>query len=70
VQTVEIYAGRLGLSPEEFASDLDDPAWMAEHLFGKLPVAEIQEILQTAVPQSIQLVDEYLFGEGSPILGQ
>lgn len=64
-QTVEIYAGRLGLSSAEFAAALHDPTWMAEHLFGKLPIAEIQAILQTAVPQSIQLIDEYLHGEMS-----
>ncbi len=61
-QTVEIYAGRVGLSPAEFAAALHDPAWMAEHLFGKLPIAEIQTILQTAVPQSIALINEYLHG--------
>jgi hypothetical protein len=68
VQTVEIYAGRLGLSSAEFATALHDPDWMAEHLFGKLPVAEIQAILQTAVPQSIQLIHHYLHGEMSVTL--
>lgn len=64
-QTVAIYAGRLGLSPAEFAAALHDPAWMDEHLFGKLPMAEIQAILQTAVPQSIALIDDYLFEDGN-----
>lgn len=60
VHTVEIYAGRLGMSATEFAAALHDPAWMTEHVFGKLPVAEIQAIVQTAVPQSIQLIRDYL----------
>lgn len=60
VRTVEIYAGRLGLSAAAFAAALHDPAWMAEHVFEKLPVAEIQGIVQTAVPQSVQLIDDYL----------
>lgn len=60
VRTVEIYAGRLKMAPEEFAAALHDPAWMEEHLFAKLPVADIEAILQTAVPQSVQLISEYM----------
>lgn len=59
VHTIDIYAGRLGLSPAEFSAALHDPAWMEEHVFGKLPVMEIQAILQTAVPQSVQLITDY-----------
>lgn len=59
-RTVEIYAGRLEMSPEEFAAALHDPAWMEEHVFSKLPVADIQAILQTAVPQTMQLISDYL----------
>ena len=59
LSTVEIYAERLQMTPAEFAANLDDPAWMAAHVFGKLPVPQIQEILATAVPRSVDLLLEY-----------
>jgi len=59
-RTVEIYAERLKMSAAEFAAALHDPAWMEEHVFSRLPVADIQTILQTAVPQSVQLIADYL----------
>ena len=60
VKTIEIYAGRLGMSPAEFAANLQDPAWMQAQVFDKIPVAQVQHILQTAVPQSIDLIHNYL----------
>lgn len=60
VKTVEIYAGRLKITPEEFAANLQDPTWMQEQVFDKIPVHEVQQILQTAVPKSIDLINEYL----------
>lgn len=60
VKTVEIYAGRLGMSPDEFATNLQDPAWMQTQVFDKIPVDQVQAILHTAVPQSIELIDNYL----------
>jgi hypothetical protein len=60
IHTVEIYAGRLGMSAAEFAAALHDPVWMADHVFGKLPVTEIQQIIQTAVPKSIEMMKNYL----------
>ena len=60
VKTIEIYAGRLGMSPEEFATNLRDPNWMAEQVFGKIPVDEVQARLTEAVPSSIKIISEYL----------
>jgi hypothetical protein len=60
VKTVEIYAGRLGITPEEFATNLQDPAWMQKQVFDKIPVDQVQQILQTAVPKSIDLINDYL----------
>lgn len=60
VRTVEIYAGRLGMSAAEFGAALHDPAWMETHVFGKLPLPEIEAIVQTAVPLSVQLITDYL----------
>ena len=59
--TVEVYAGRLGLTPVEFAAYLEDPDWMESHLFGKLPVAEIQSLLEAAVPRSLDLLRDYFY---------
>jgi hypothetical protein len=60
VKTVEIYAGRLGISPEQFVANLQDPAWMQAQVFDKIPVDQVQQILQTAVPKSIELINDYL----------
>lgn len=60
IRTVEIYAGRLKMSPAEFGANLKDPAWMKAQVFDKLPVEEVQHILQTAVPRSIELIQNYL----------
>lgn len=60
LQTIEIYAGRLGMSPAAFAANLNDPTWMSDYLFAKIPVAEVQTILASAVPQSITLLTDYL----------
>jgi hypothetical protein len=60
ILTVAIYAQRLNLSPAEFAARLEDPIWMNEQLFNRVPVAQVQELLDTAVPQSVSLITEYL----------
>ena len=59
-QTIQIYAGRLQMTAEQFAAKLDDPQWMQEHLFARVPVTAVQERLVAAVPASLQLVDKYL----------
>lgn len=58
-QTINIYAQRLGITPDRFAASLQDPAWMEAHVFGKIPVANVQTILQDAVPRSITLISNY-----------
>lgn len=62
-QTVRIYANRLQMSAESFAAKLDDPAWMHENLFSKIAVAEIVDIVHTAVPKSIEVTINYIKGE-------
>lgn len=57
--TVAVYARRLGMTPAEFAASLEDPDWMEAHVFDRLPVAEIQEILQAALPRSVDLLLGY-----------
>lgn len=60
VKTIEIYAGRLRISAEAFAANLQNPAWMQARVFDKIPVDTVQQILQTAVPQSVELISKYL----------
>lgn len=60
IRTIEIYAGRLKMSADEFAANLKDPAWMKAQIFDKIPVDEVQHILQTAVPRSVELIQNYL----------
>jgi hypothetical protein len=63
LRTVEIYAGRLEMSPEEFAANLENPAWMADYVFGKVPVEKVQEMLAEAVDESIDIITSYLTGK-------
>lgn len=60
VKTIEIYAGRLGMSAAEFAANLQDPVWMQAQVFDKVPIDQVQQILQTAVPKSLDLIVNYL----------
>ena len=59
-QTVTIYAERLSMTPKAFAACLQDPDWMTAQVFDKIPVAVVQDILQQAVPRSIDLITNYL----------
>lgn len=60
LRTVEIYARRLFISPETFAKNLHDPAWMEEHLFHKVPVKAIKELMNSAVTDTAVLASSYL----------
>jgi hypothetical protein len=61
VKTIEIYAQRLRVTPDEFRANLQDETWMASYLFGKIPVDDIKAILKTAIWQSLDLIKDYLF---------
>ncbi len=63
LRTVEIYAERLLMSPDEFAANLENPDWMADHVFGKVPVNEVQEILTDAVDESIDIITSFYTGK-------
>lgn len=60
VQTTAIFGRRVGLSADEFASYLADASWMEAHIFSPLPLAHIQQCLQTAVDRSVDFVASYL----------
>jgi hypothetical protein len=61
LETVNIYADRLGITPAEFAANLDSPEWMHAHVFQNVPVPKIQATLETAVTDSITLITDYLY---------
>jgi len=63
LRTIEIYAGRLYMSPEDFAANLEHPEWMEEHLFGRVPVDSVQGMITSAVSGSADLINEYLLME-------
>lgn len=59
LRTIEIYADRLYMSPEEFASNLDEPSWMEEHLIKRVPVDSVIEMMSSAVAESVGLINQY-----------
>jgi hypothetical protein len=48
------------MSPEEFAANLEDPAWMADNVFGKVPVEKVEALLLDAVDERIDIITDYL----------
>ncbi len=58
-QTVEIYAGRLSMSPEQFSENLDRPEWMEEHVFTRVSLYSVLAMLTTAIGDSVDLICEY-----------
>lgn len=60
IQTVEIYAERLKITPAQFSAHLHDPVWMYQQLFVHVPLEQVQQVLETAVPRSITLINSYL----------
>jgi hypothetical protein len=57
--TVEIYAERLSMSPEEFADNLSQPAWMDEHVFNTVPLETVLSMLDSAVDDTVDLILNY-----------
>lgn len=60
LRTIEIYAERLFLTPEEFAANLEESSWMDEYLFQRVPLQKVQEILTSAVHESVEMISNYL----------
>ena len=57
--TVEIYAGRLNMTVEEFSSNLASERWMEENVFSRVDLDVVLSLLSTAVGDSIDLINEY-----------
>jgi hypothetical protein len=62
-QTIQIFARRLRMTQDEFSAKLDDPGWMDEELFSRIPVAVIQKRLQESFSESLDLIDAYWTGQ-------
>ena len=60
MHTVEIYAGRLSMSPEEFSDNLDRQEWMEEHVFTRVNIDSVLSLLIRAVGESVDLIKDYL----------
>jgi hypothetical protein len=60
LRTVEIYAERLFLTPEEFSANLEERSWMDEFLFNRVPIDEVQQTMTSAVVESVELLTTYL----------
>jgi hypothetical protein len=58
-QTVEIYAGRLSMSPEQFSENLDKPEWMEEYVFSKVSLDSVLTILTSTVGDAVDLIFDY-----------
>lgn len=60
LETVAVYAGRLHISPEDFAANLRDSHWMMENVFCRVPLEQVQAGLAAVVEGSVGLVTDYL----------
>jgi hypothetical protein len=60
IQTVEIYAGRLRITPAQFAANLADAQWMEEHVFRNVPLDRVMDMLASAVEETGELIGKYL----------
>jgi hypothetical protein len=60
LRTIEIYAGRMGVSESQFAAQLADEAWMGQKVFQHLPPDLVAVTMDTAVDKSITLLQTYL----------
>lgn len=59
-QTIEIFASRLRMEPAAFSANLNDPDWMAEHVFQHASLAHVAEVDQLALTKSVALLVDYL----------
>ena len=59
LQTVEVYSHRMGMSAIDFEGNLNKSGWMNRHLFSKVPVSEVEEMLNSVVDESIDLIADY-----------
>ena len=60
IETISIYARRMKMTPEEFAANLENPRWMQEHVFRKVPLHQVQNVISAGVDSSVALIADFL----------
>ncbi|MGH2538554.1 MAG: zinc dependent phospholipase C family protein [Candidatus Promineifilaceae bacterium] len=60
VRTHEVYAGRMRMEPAEFVALLEDPAWLSEQLYDKVPLDQVETVLTAAKGDCVAFFNEYL----------
>ena len=60
LETIDIYATRLRMTPSDFASHLADPRWMMTEVFNKISLDYVQTVLADGVDQTVQFLNQYL----------
>lgn len=60
LETGAYYARLLHMTPDEFTARLADPVWLADHFFPLVPLERVQARLETAVTETITVVQTYL----------
>jgi len=63
VRTIEIYARRMSIEPEDLAPYLEDHMWMDDNLLKMIQIEKIKDMLEDAIGASAELVSAYLSGE-------
>ncbi|MGB1250939.1 MAG: hypothetical protein ACPG8W_10025, partial [Candidatus Promineifilaceae bacterium] len=60
IHTVEIYAERIGITPDKFAAKLRDDDWMQSQVFDRVPLDAVHAIFDQALTDSVHLINTYL----------
>ena len=60
VQTLKIFAGRMGLTPDEFGARLTDQAWLQTEIFNHVSQDLVSNVLETSIDMSIKQTQAYL----------
>lgn len=60
IRTVEIYAERLAMTPDAFAANLAQPAWLEANVFTMAPIAEVTAVLNDSIGEAVDLIAGYL----------
>ncbi len=63
VQTVPIFAGRMGLQANEMEAWLDDDEWLERELFANAPLVAVEMSMANSLPRAAACVRSYLRGE-------
>lgn len=61
-QTAEVFAGRLGITAEEFRARLASPGWLEQAVFRHISRRRLRAFQRLALARSLELVTYYLAG--------